>query len=148
MTTISAITADDRPAWEALFQDYITFYESEVPREVIESTFQRILADEQIHGALARDKDGRPIGLVHWLTHPATWSTGVYCYLEDLFVDPSARGQGAGEALIAHVRDWAQVFGAAKVYWLTANDNAIARSLYDKVATSTGFVHYEIELDS
>ncbi|MHC2998854.1 GNAT family N-acetyltransferase [Microbacterium sp. HJ5] len=146
MTSITAITADDRPAWDALFQAYITFYESEVPAPAVESTFSRILADEHIHGALARDADGRPIGLVHWLTHPATWSTKPYCYLEDLFVDPEARGAGTGEALIAHVRDWARVFGAEKVYWLTAHDNTRARALYDRIATSTGFVHYEIEL--
>lgn len=146
MTTISPITADDRPAWDALWQGYLTFYEAEVPAEVSEATFQRILADEHIHGALARDDQGHPVGLVHWLTHPATWTTKVYCYLEDLFVAPEARGHGVGESLIAHVRDWARVFGATKVYWLTANDNATARSLYDRVATSTGFVHYEIEL--
>ncbi|MDY0909413.1 GNAT family N-acetyltransferase [Microbacterium sp. CFBP9034] len=146
MTTISRITAEDRPAWDALWQAYITFYESEVPADVTESTFARILADEHLHGAIARDSDGRAVGLVHWLTHPATWTTGVYCYLEDLFVDPGARGSGTGRGLIEHVRDWAHRFGATKVYWLTADDNATARTLYDKVATSTGFVQYEIEL--
>lgn len=147
MTTISPITADDRPAWNALWQAYLTFYESEVPADVTESTFGRLVADEHLHGALARDADGRSIGLVHWLTHPSTWTSTTYCYLEDLFVDPGARGSGAGTALIEHVRSWAVLFGSTKVYWLTMNDNAAARSLYDKVATSTGFVHYEIELD-
>jgi GNAT superfamily N-acetyltransferase len=146
MTTITPITAEDRPAWEALWQAYLTFYESEVPADVTESTFARIVADEHLHGAFARDAEGRPIGLVHWLTHPGTWTSKVYCYLEDLYVDPEARGAGAGAALIEHVRDWAQKFGATKVYWLTMNDNVTARSLYDKVATSTGFVHYEIEI--
>lgn len=147
MTTITPITDDDRPAWNALWQAYLTFYESEVPAAVTESTFARLVADEHLHGALARDADGRPIGLVHWLTHPGTWTSTTYCYLEDLFVDPEARGSGTGTALIEHVRDWARLFGSSKVYWLTRNDNATARSLYDKVATSTGFVHYEIDLD-
>ena len=146
MASISPITVDDRPAWDALWQAYLTFYESEVPADVTEATFGRIVEDEHIHGVLARDEDGRPIGFVHWLTHPATWTSKVYCYLEDLFVDPEARGEGVGKALIEHVKDWAQVFGATKVYWLTAHDNVTARGLYDKVATSTGFVHYEIEL--
>jgi GNAT superfamily N-acetyltransferase len=146
MTSITRITADDRPAWDALWQAYLEFYESEVPAEVTEATFQRILADEQIHGALARDSDGRPIGLVHWLTHPGTWAIGPSCYLEDLFVEPAVRGAGVGSDLIDHVRGWAHNFGASKVYWLTREDNTVARSLYDKVATSTGFVHYEIEL--
>nr|BFF11785.1 hypothetical protein GCM10025699_30880 [Microbacterium flavescens] len=92
MTTISRPTPADRAEWDALWQAYIAFYESEVPAHVSDATFARILEDEQLHGAMARDASGRAIGIVHWLTHPATWSTGVYCYLEDLFVDPESRG--------------------------------------------------------
>lgn len=147
MTTISRPTPADRAEWNALWQAYITFYDSEVPTHVTDSTFARILADDELHGAIARDASGRAIGLVHWLTHAATWSTGVYCYLEDLFVDPEARGSGTGRALIEHVREWAAQHGADKVYWLTQSDNATARALYDRVAVSTGFVHYEIDLD-
>lgn len=146
MTTISRLTAADHDEWLALWQAYIEFYESEVPGAVTEATFARILDDDVIHGAIARDAAGRAIGIVHWLTHAATWTSGFYCYLEDLFVAPEARGSGAGRALIAHVRAWAEGAGASKVYWLTAHDNATARTLYDKVAVSTGFVHYEIEL--
>jgi len=36
--------------------------------------------------------------------------------------------------------------GAAKVYWLTQQSNATARTLYDRVATDTGFVHYQTGL--
>lgn len=146
MVSLTPITADDRPAWDALWQAYLEFYESELPAGVTESTFARLVADEHLHGVLARDAEGRPIGLVHWLTHASTWTSGVYCYLEDLYVDPGSRGEGVGGALIDHVREWAVKFGAVKVYWLTMNDNVAARSLYDRVATSTGFVHYEIEL--
>lgn len=147
MTSISRPTAADRAEWDALWQGYLTFYKSEVAPEVTDSTFARILADQELHGAIARDAEGRAIGLVHWLTHNATWTTGVYCYLEDLFVDPSSRGSGTGRALIEHVRSWAENAGASKVYWLTAEDNTTARALYDKVARATGFVHYEIPLD-
>ena len=34
------------------------------------------------------------------------------------------------------------------MYWLTQRDNDKARALYDRVATDTGFVHYEIDLRS
>jgi GNAT superfamily N-acetyltransferase len=146
VTTISRPTAADRAEWDTLWQAYITFYESEVAPDVSDSTFARIVADDELHGAIARDAGGRAIGLVHWLTHSATWTTGVYCYLEDLFVDPAARAGGVGRALIAHVTEWAKANGASKVYWLTASDNVTARGLYDRVAGSTGFVHYEITL--
>ncbi|GAB2853540.1 GNAT family N-acetyltransferase [Microbacterium insulae] len=146
MVSLTPITADDRPAWDSLWQAYLEFYESELPPGVSETTFARLVGDQHLHGVLARDAAGRPIGLVHWLTHASTWTTGVYCYLEDLYVDPDSRGEGVGAALIGHVREWAVKFGATKVYWLTMNDNVAARALYDRVATSTGFVHYEIEL--
>lgn len=148
MTHVAALTRADHDEWLALWFDYLEFYESELPAAQTLLTFERILDPTvDIHGAIARDDTGRAIGIVHWLTHPATWSAGPYCYLEDLFVHPDARGAGTASALIAHVRDWAHKHGAAKVYWLTKDDNRRARALYDRVATATGFVHYEIPID-
>lgn len=146
MPTIAPLTAADHPDWLPLWQAYLDFYESAVPTEVTERTFDRLVEDRELHGALARDAAGRAVGLVHWLLHPATWSTAPYCYLEDLFVAPDARSGGIGRALIGHVRDRATEAGAAKVYWLTREDNATARLLYDRVADATGFVHYEVTL--
>jgi GNAT superfamily N-acetyltransferase len=146
MTSILPIRPGDFDEWSVLWDGYLRFYESAVPVEVTRETFRRITADEGMHGAIARDDDGVAIGLVHWLTHPSTWSVSGYCYLEDLFVDPSTRGAGTGRALIAHVRTWAEQQGCEKVYWLTQDGNSTARRLYDRVASHTGFTHYEIEL--
>lgn len=146
MTSIQRLIESDFDEWTELWRDYILFYESEVPEEISRNTFRRILEDEELHGAIARDEAGRAIGLVHWLTHPATWSRTDYCYLEDLFVSPSSRGAGTGRALIAQVTQWARERGCAKVYWLTQETNATARALYDSVATHSGFTHYEIDL--
>jgi len=147
MTTIQALTAADRDDWLPLWQAYLTFYESALAEDVTASTFARI-ADPagDIQGAIARADDGRAVGIVHWLAHPATWSKTGYTYLEDLFVDPSVRGAGVGRALIAHVKDAARAAGSAKVYWLTAETNATARRLYDRVAERSGFIHYQIDL--
>lgn len=148
MTTIRALTADDRDEWLPLWAAYIEFYESEVADDVTASTFARFLDPAvPMHGALARDDAGRAVGFVHWLEHHATWSKGGYTYLEDLFVDPSVRGGGVGRALIAHVTEAARAVGSDKVYWLTAETNTTARALYDRVATRTGFIHYEIGLE-
>ena len=102
-------------------------------------------ADSDIQGAIARDSDGNAIGFVHWLTHPSTWTQSDYCYLEDLFVAPESRGAGAGNALINHVREWAQEHGSAELYWLTAESNLTAQALYDRVAGRSGFVQYQIK---
>src|SRR5690606_16854322 len=107
MTTIHDLTAADRDEWLPPWRAYREFYEATLPEAVTESTFERLVAGRELHGALARDADGRAVGLVHWLAHPATWTTTTYCYLEDLFVSPDARGTGAGRALIEHARAWA-----------------------------------------
>ncbi|WEK60072.1 MAG: GNAT family N-acetyltransferase [Candidatus Microbacterium colombiense] len=146
MTSISAIRPEDHSEWADLWDAYLRFYESELAPEVTDETFRRITVGDGIHGAIARDADGRAIGFVHWLTHASTWSATAYCYLEDLFVDPESRGGGTGSALIAHVRQWAEGAGCDKVYWLTQETNTTARHLYDQVASHTGFTHYEIEL--
>ena len=146
MTRIEPLRDDDRAEWDALWSAYLVFYESALAPEVTADVFRRLVAEDGLHGALARDDDGRAVGLVHWLHHPSTWSTGTYCYLEDLFVAPDVRGGGVGRALIAHVRERAAAAGAEKVYWLTQERNATARALYDRVASSTGFVHYELEV--
>lgn len=146
MTTIHPLTAADRDEWLPLWHGYVTFYESEVSDAQTELTFHRLIAGDGIHGAIARDGEGRAVGFVNWLFHPATWAATTYCYLEDLFVSPDVRGGGIGRALIAHVRRQATEAGSAKVYWLTHETNATARALYDRVAAHTGFVHYEIGL--
>jgi GNAT superfamily N-acetyltransferase len=143
---IAPLTSADRDEWLPLWQGYLTFYESVLTDEVTEATFARLVAGDGMHGAIARGDDGRAIGFVNWLPHPSTWATSPYCYLEDLFVAPGTRGAGTGRALIDHVVEWAKEQGCTKVYWLTQRSNETARRLYDKVATDTGFVHYEIEL--
>lgn len=148
MTTIAPITADDHDEWRALWDGYLSFYETDLDDETTAATFERLVDDGSgIHGAIARDETGASVGIVHWLTHPATWATTDYCYLEDLFVAPGLRGGGVGRALIEHVRTWAQDHGSAKVYWLTAESNTTARVLYDRVASRSGMIHYQIGLD-
>ena len=146
MTRIAAITDADRGEWLPLWQAYLVFYESSLEPAVTDDVFARLVGDVDLHGAIARDDEGVAVGFVHWLFHASTWTTATYSYLEDLFVAPGTRGGGVGRALIAHVREQAAAAGAQKVYWLTQDTNTTARMLYDQVATSTGFVHYEIEL--
>jgi GNAT superfamily N-acetyltransferase len=147
MATVTPLTPADHLAWRALWDGYLAFYETTLDEETTEATFARLVdPGSGLHAAVARDDGGAAVGLVHWLTHPATWTTASYCYLEDLFVAPEGRGAGAGRALVEHVRAWAEQNGSAKVYWLTAESNATARALYDRVATRSGMIHYQVPL--
>ena len=41
------------------------------------------------------------MALANLVFHPSTWSTTVYCYLEDMFVAPTARGPSVALDLIS-----------------------------------------------
>lgn len=141
--TIRQLAAADRPEWDALWQGYLRFYESDVPADVTDLTWQRILDPEApIHAFCGATPDGKLLGIVHYLFHPVTWAAGPRCYLEDLFTAPDARGQGVGRALIEAVYAAADQRGADQVYWLTQEFNATARRLYDQVAKVTPFIKY------
>lgn len=146
MTVVRALQHDDFDAWLPLWKGYLEFYETELEDEITRHTFERLIDTSiDMFGALALNDEGEAVGMVNWLTHPGTWSRGQYVYLEDLFVSVNARGTGAGRALIEHVHQWAEAAGATKVYWLTADSNKTAQQLYDRVATKTGFIHYQID---
>lgn len=140
---IRTLQSADRPQWNVLWRGYLDFYQTEVPAEVSDLTWLRLLDPEApILGFCAARSDGVLLGIVHYLFHPVTWSAGPRCYLEDLFTAPEARGRGVGRALIEAVYAAADRRGADQVYWLTQDSNATARRLYDQVATATPFIKY------
>jgi GNAT superfamily N-acetyltransferase len=139
---IRPLTPDDRTAWKPLWQDYLTFYKSTLHAEVTETTWQRLNdPHEPMHG-LAAVLGGKIVGIVHYLYHRSTWTTGNYCYLQDLYTSEEARGQGVGRALIEAVYERTQADGASRVYWLTHETNTTAQALYEKVASRSGFIQY------
>lgn len=147
VTTVEVrpFTPEDRAQWEVLARGYKDFYRSVLPDSAYEATWRRLLHRDGIDG-FGAFLDRRLVGITHFLFHTGTWSARS-CYLEDLFVDPSSRGQGVARSLIETVARRAVADGASRLYWLTHEDNATARGLYDKVARCSGFVEYEYPLD-
>ena len=140
---IRPLAAADRASWEPLWAGYLAFYEASVPPAATETTWSRLLDPAEPMGAFgAFTGEGRLIGIVHYLFHRSTWTPNDYCYLQDLFTAPEARGQGAGRALIEAVYDRARQAGASRVYWHTQDGNETARALYDKLADHSGFTVY------
>lgn len=142
---VRPLQAADKADWDRLWAGYLAFYGFEQPAALNDLSFRRLLdpAEGRMAGWLSLDPAGRPAGLVHALLHRSTSSPSWYCYLEDLYVDPAARGGGHGRALIETVYRWAETAGATKVYWATQEDNATARRLYDRLARKTEFVQYD-----
>ncbi|MEW1954470.1 GNAT family N-acetyltransferase [Terrabacter sp. NPDC080008] len=142
MIEIRRLEPADRERWEELFRAYIRFYERELGDTAYDRAWRELASDARLHGRGAW-LDGRLVGITHFLVHPST-SEPDLCYLEDLFTDPAVRGQGVATALVEAVRDWARAQGCGSVYWQTHESNAVARRLYDELATFEGFVVYTL----
>jgi GNAT superfamily N-acetyltransferase len=143
--TIHDLSAGHWEQWEPLWRGYLAFYRATLPEETTRSTFERLVGDDDaMFGLLAVDERGEGIGLTHCVLHPSTWSDAPSCYLEDLFVAPSARGSDLGQALLEKAKRASTGRGAERLYWHTQSYNGRARSLYDLVARPTSFVVYEM----
>ena len=143
---IRPISPDDLAAWRPLWEGYNAFYgragATALPEATTRTTWARFFdASEPVHALVAEDS-GRLVGLAHYLLHRSTSQVAPVCYLQDLFTDPGARGQGVGRRLIEAVYAEARGLGCRRVYWQTHESNATARGLYDRVAERSGFIVY------
>ncbi|WOF73038.1 GNAT family N-acetyltransferase [Parvibaculaceae bacterium PLY_AMNH_Bact1] len=144
---IRPLLPEDKPQWLPLWQGYLTFYETELAPEITEDTWARLmLASGNIFGLGAINTAGELVGFTHYLLHGGTWGPGPICYLEDLYVSEPARGTGTGRALIEALAARGREAGWQSIYWQTASSNKTAQHLYDKLATRTDWVRYEMEL--
>jgi Acetyltransferase (GNAT) family. len=147
VTTICSIRAalpSDEPAWRQLWRGYCDFYQVSLPEEVTQRTWQRILDPDSAVMCIVAEVEGRVAGFANCVLHQNTWETQAVCYLEDLYVTPTARGHGIGSGLLEWLRNAMRAEGWARLYWMTKADNVDARRLYDRFTQADDFVRYVI----
>jgi len=144
--TIRAIEEKDKNQWLNLWAGYLEFYKSTISIEQTELTWKRLINNElKMFGFVAENEEG-VIGFTHCLFRPSTWTETDYCYLEDLFVDPTIRGKGVGRALIDKVVELAREKKSKRVYWTTQEFNKTARVLYDSITPVSEYVQYRLPI--
>ncbi|MBF9031965.1 GNAT family N-acetyltransferase [Rhodobacterales bacterium HKCCE3408] len=141
---IRPLAREDRAAWTPLWQAYLGFYDTAVTDEVMDTTFARYTDPDRTDmlGFLAL-QDDRAVGLAHVIVHSHGWRIEPVTYMQDLYAIPEARGTGVGRALIEAVYADADAAGRPAVYWMTQEDNATARLLYDRIGRLTPFIKYD-----
>ncbi|MCF8479882.1 MAG: GNAT family N-acetyltransferase [Rhodospirillum sp.] len=146
--SVRPIRAEDKDAFLPLWQAYCAFYEADVPRAVTEGLWTRLVdpGDGAVRALVGVGEADRPLGFATLITHPGTWSLRPLGYLEDLFVDPEARGLGLGRLLIEACADLGRREGWSKLYWRTKPDNHRARAVYEKLARRSDWMHFEVML--
>jgi GNAT superfamily N-acetyltransferase len=147
---IRDVMPSDFDQWLPLWRGYNAFYErvgpTALPHDVTQTTWSRFFDPKEPVYAAVAELDGKLVGLVHYLFHRSTTMIPRTCYLQDLFTNEEVRGKGVGRALIEFVYARARAAGSPRVYWQTHETNSIARKLYDKVSTRSGFIVYRTEV--
>jgi GNAT superfamily N-acetyltransferase len=75
--------------------------------------------------------DGAPAGFALWFYSYSTFVGRHGIYLEDLFVDPAARGAGAGRALLQNLARRCVDENLGRLEWTVLDWNASAIGFYD-----------------
>lgn len=144
---IRDLAPQDKTQWLELWTGYLDFYEKELSEAQTDLSWERLLhAKDGLH-AIVAEHDGKLVGLAHYFWTPSTWQQNKDLYLEDLFVSPSSRGGGVGQSLIEALVGICLKSGGSKVHWQTHHTNKTAIALYEKLATQSEFVVFEIKLD-
>lgn len=130
-----------------LMRAYCDFYGSSPADEGVRAMARTLINDPSQGAVFIARQDGRAIGFA---TLDWKWSMlkgARIGYLEDLFVDPAARGRGTADALIQVCADRCRELGMPAMEWLTAPDNRRAQKVYDRSgAVPDTYVEYDLEL--
>jgi GNAT superfamily N-acetyltransferase len=131
-----------------LIAAYQRFYEVEkIDDERNRAFFSRFIAPSEDGMLLAAWRDGKLSGYACLYWHFTSLVPAETVLMNDLYVDPAARGQGVGRALIEASAGIARERGAHHLEWATAPDNETAQRLYDSTgAERTTWIEYELPI--
>ncbi len=76
------------------------------------------------------EQDGRPVGFALWFYTYSTFQGRHGIWLEDLFVDPAARGLGIGKALLVHLARRCVREGLGRFEWWVLDWNEPSIQFY------------------
>jgi GNAT superfamily N-acetyltransferase len=130
-----------------LIRAYCEFYETEPNDEGLRSMFETLINDPSQGAVFVARDGGKAVGFA---TLDWKWSSlkaARIGYLEDLFVDPEARGRGIADALIEVCAERCRELGMPAMEWLTAPDNHRAQKVYNRTGAESGaYMEYDLEL--
>jgi GNAT superfamily N-acetyltransferase len=143
---IRSVAPSDHEQWLSLWTGYNAFYgrtgATALAPAITQSTWSRFFDPYEPVSALVAERDGRLLGLAHYLLHRSTTAIEPSIYLQDLFTAEEARGLGVGRTLIEAIYAYARTANILRVYWQTHETNRTAMHLYDKIAEKSGFIVY------
>lgn len=142
---VSDVCSNDREHWEKLYYGYAEFYAMPMNQEILDTVWSWIF-DEQnkFYALIAKSHTGEALGLMHYREMASPLRGKAVGFLDDLYVSPEYRGQGAVDALFDSLRESAKSKAWPFVRWITAENNYRGRGCYDKLAEKTQWLTYQL----
>ncbi len=147
--SIRQATEGDIPAVMPLVRAYTDFYEAYPSDDGLEGMCRALISDPDGEGPLLVGiaPDGSVVGFAGMRWKWSSLRGAKIGFLEDLFVDPVARGSGLADALLLECAERSRRAGAPILAWETAPDNRRAQAVYDRVGgIAEPLLEYELEL--
>jgi GNAT superfamily N-acetyltransferase len=135
---IEAVSSADVKELVRLYIAYRVFY-GEAPEEERAAAFIRDRVTQSSTRYFLAWIGNNAIGFMHLMPSTNTLAMRPIWFLEDLYVDASARGQGVATALLSYAEAFARGRGAERLTLATAYDNLAAQHIYQKL----GYVREE-----
>jgi ribosomal protein S18 acetylase RimI-like enzyme/ketosteroid isomerase-like protein len=122
---------EDLPTAARLLGEFRDWWgKSEPADEAIEADVRRIHEGGDGEYLIAEDGAGEPAGVAQLRFRWSVWTSAPDCWLEDLYVRDSARGQGIGRMLVEGAMEIARGRGARRIELDVNADNEAALALY------------------
>ncbi|MEQ8443633.1 MAG: GNAT family N-acetyltransferase [Alphaproteobacteria bacterium] len=145
--TIRPVEARDYTAWDPLYVGYCKFYRVPTTPEKRRVVFDWLMDEAQVLEGLVAELDGKVVALAHFREMPRPLHGAMMGFLDDLFVDPDARGAKIGEAMFERLTQICRERGWKVMRWLTQDHNYRARTLYDRIGAKSLLNLYEMNVD-
>ena len=143
LAVIEIVTAgpEHEQGWRALWALYCG---GGVGEATTAATWRRILDPASSIGASVATEAGAVVGFVTYVEHEGTWETTSLCYVEDLYVAKSHRGDinGVGQALAGALLTRLRAGEWSRLYCITEADNFVAQRLYSGFAKGVPYLRY------
>ncbi|WP_380181223.1 GNAT family N-acetyltransferase [Kalamiella sp. sgz302252] len=150
ITIRQAQPADAQTIYDMIYE--LAVYEK-APEEVVTTPAEirdTLFGEESKTEALICEVDGATVGYAVFFTSYSTWLGRNGIYLEDLYISPAARGNGAGKALIRHIAQLAVQRRCGRLEWSVLDWNQPAIDFYKSIGAEpqSEWVRYRLAGDA
>jgi ribosomal protein S18 acetylase RimI-like enzyme len=134
---VRSAAPDDADAIGRLLHDFNTEFDEPAPDPpAIADRMRELMVSDDFAVLLVGDGPDGPDGLAVLRFRPSIWRTALECYLAELYVVPTLRGQGLGRALMERAIAFARDHGADYMDLGTGETDTAARALYESLGFS------------